>query len=82
MHLVLRSLGIKVDGRKALEVVRRIEVKIRQFGLEIIEDVRVGPFFEQRPVIVGLKPLLDVVGLVDKIQDESLFLAGMHTVEP
>ncbi len=52
-----------------------------QLGLMVIELVRVGLFFEQGGLIIGLERGLNIFRFVDEIQHEGISLAFARAVE-
>jgi len=77
-----RGLGREKDFGKVAHIFGGENFVGFEFGLERVEQVRVGLFFEQGGLVVGLEGQLDFVGFVDKIQHQRLGFGIAGPVEP
>src|SRR5205085_4571392 len=82
IQFVLRAPGVEGKRDKAVNFILIVEVKIRQPGLQIVEQVRVGTFRKQRLLVVVGKCLLYLFRLVREIKHHRLFLSWIGAIEP
>ena len=82
IKLILCGLGIEVETGEGIHLRPGEDVEVEELTLEVVKEVRVGGFRKERPLVVRLEGLLDVVGLIGEVQDHRLGLIWVGPVQP
>ena len=79
---VLRGFRVEVGPGERVDVGLRIDRERREPVLNLVKQIRVSRFRQQRGFVVGLKGGLDLIGLVGEVEHHRALLLWVRPVAP